>query len=430
MTSHHQQQQPPLPPLPQQDRTIIATADDAILAKLATVQAGYYDDPYLEPLSRHASGIAESSAATAATSGQGMRHPPGRGGGRSIRQVQPIIKRGTHARVCCMDRAISAFVDYYTPTEECQKTNQNVQIIVLGSGKDTSFFRLAQANVQWYEVDHPSVIHTKANMIQQSVQQESSPNVFSSIAVQPTETGYRLTKSLATTSDATVVDADTNNEASATTTTTASSAWCHLIGHDLRDNPQTLIDKLGKGTAFDPTAPTLLLLECVMMYLPDDASRSLLKCLTSTLSSAYLACYEPILGEDSFGKVMESNLSKAGVVARDACLTHVRTLPQQLEKVLACGFTTAVGSDMSSAYESILTPAQRGQANRAELLDEVEEWLLIMRHYCFFCRLHDGRQGLCQDLLWRRCRRRGLGIFTQPVRDHDEETIVLTCTYR
>jgi hypothetical protein len=38
---------------------------------------------------------------------------------------------------------------------------------------------------------------------------------------------------------------------------------------------------------------------------------------------------------------------------------------------------------MWAAYESIVTSEQRQLANRAELLDEVEEWMLIMRHYCF-----------------------------------------------
>jgi hypothetical protein len=38
---------------------------------------------------------------------------------------------------------------------------------------------------------------------------------------------------------------------------------------------------------------------------------------------------------------------------------------------------------MWSAYQTVLTQAQRQRANQCEFLDEIEEWILIMRHYCF-----------------------------------------------
>ena len=328
-----------------QDRAIMATADDAVLAKLATVQAGYYCDPFIEPLCLHASGIAESR-------------------GRRQRQVQPIIKRGTHARVCCMDRAINAFVEFHS------NNNSSVQVVVMGSGKDTSYFRHGRSRVRWYEVDHPSVLQTKASILQ------ATPDLFQS-QIQKTEYGY----SISTTKN----NISNSSEGPATSSTTE----CHMVEHDLRESPQKLLETLVHKTGnFDVAAPTLFLFECVLMYMPDDASRSLLQCLAEpqtspTIPQAYICCYEPILGSDSFGKMMERNLVQAGVGLPDSCLRTTRTLEEQLDKLQRSGFSYAVGCDMAHAYETVMTQAQRSKANKCEFLDELEEWLMIMRHYCF-----------------------------------------------
>ena len=128
------------------DSSIISTADDAIGAKYATVQTGYYQDPFLATLLP-------------------MKY--------QLRPSQPLIRRGTHARVMCMDRVIKAFI----------ATRDNPHIVVLGSGKDTTFFRYTAGYLQdpatepsdgtnikrvsWYEVDHPQMIQSKASKIQQ-----------------------------------------------------------------------------------------------------------------------------------------------------------------------------------------------------------------------------------------------------------------------
>ena len=116
------------------DGPVIATADDAMTAKQATVAAGYYSDFYL----------------------QYFTHAP-------VRMVQPIIKRGTHARVACIDRAITSFC-----TTVSSSTCSSCQIVVLGAGMDTSFFKSATWGISptWFEVDHAIVIQKKARLIQ------------------------------------------------------------------------------------------------------------------------------------------------------------------------------------------------------------------------------------------------------------------------
>lgn len=320
---------------PNTDFRIIATAEDAILAKHATAKAGFYRDPFVDAFA-HAANLRQQN-----------KH----------RHFQPIIKRGTHARVCCMDRAITAFLKTHAAAGAT-----SCEIVVLGAGKDTSYFRfftkslmgmeecikdrkVTLPRVHWYEVDHPSVIQEKAKTIEGSpMLSQCCPNF------KPTAHGF-----------------------------SSRSSQYHLVAADLRDSPEELLQRL----SLDPQRPTLFLLECVFMYMPNESTQFLLAHLAKK-ESAWIAIYEPILGSDAFGNMMEQNLVQAQVASDDCCLLQTRTLEAQLEKLVQAGFEArAVGCDMWSAYDSIVTPQQRQLANRAEFLDEVEEWMLIMRHYCF-----------------------------------------------
>ncbi|CAB9509517.1 Probable leucine carboxyl methyltransferase 1 [Seminavis robusta] len=388
------------------DAPIMKTADDAILAKVATVEAGYYQDPYVTAMSRHASGITTTPTAT-----------------NRRRQIQPIIKRGTHARVCCMDRAITSFLEFHH-----NNTNSKAQVLVLGCGKDTSYFRHVLHNkteqsesttttIGWYEVDHPSVIQAKAAIVREA------PHVFGA-TVKKSVHGFSISPTGKKSKTATTNGSSSSRESKkqkqtlapiidegdeeedeeegdvvmpmeteqfdafeestleSTTTDKSDTSTCHWIQHDLRESPPALVEKLTHTSHFDPSLPTLVLLECVLMYLPDDESRQLLQCLTQLLPHICVCAYEPILGSDNFGTVMEQHLTRAGVTSHDSGLHVVRTLDAQLDKLLACGFTRAAGCDMAAAYDSVLTPVQRRDATKAEFLDELEEWQLIMHHYC------------------------------------------------
>jgi O-methyltransferase involved in polyketide biosynthesis len=379
------------------DRSIKATGDDAMVAKLATTQAGYYVDPFLDAFCQSSNDVAHNtpigrSPVLTSRAGAGQT----RNGRR--RTVQPIIKRGTHARVCVIDRALSGFLKmmHELPAAACQ-------VVVLGAGKDTSYFRYRNGNlmgmqeqedetkiegiepikqqqqqqqqqhmhntnqhkVHWYEVDHVSVIKEKASLVRKSNLLKS----FCPLLVK-TASGYECvgaSKGLSF--------SDELKSSSSTSTT------YHLVGHDLRDSPTILLEKL----SLNPSLPTLFIMECVSMYIPITESKSLLQALSVSTDTVFIACYEPILGSgDQFGRVMERNLLKMGVASPECCLLQTRTLKDQLEKLVECkGFLRAVGCDMWSAYETIVTEAQRKRASQSEFMDEYEEWILIMRHYCF-----------------------------------------------
>jgi O-methyltransferase involved in polyketide biosynthesis len=360
------------------DQPIMATAQDALSAKEAAVHAGYYDDPFVQALNFDNTYRGDPNTS------------------RRRRQVEPLIKRGTHARVCCMDRAIATFIDLHQQL----KKDGTLQVIVLGAGKDTSFFRYItgrlslnsnsstkdtptttplsppQTKVRWYEVDHEAVLSEKVAAI------ANAPDVFDAKVTQNDPGCWKLQSSK-------INNSNDTDDSTSTSTNGATSSCCYMISHDLRQDPQTLLDKLtSSNNELDPQAPTLFVMECVQMYLPAESSLSLLQALVQCCPDACLCSYEPMLQSDPFGKVMEKNLSEAQVARPDSCLVKIRTLGQHLQRLtLSSGvqlslFAQATGCDMWSAYNSVMTQEQRQRANQCEFLDEVEEWMLIMRHYC------------------------------------------------
>lgn len=310
---------------------VMRTAEDAVKAKYAAVQTGYYHDPYI---------------AAFYPAFMQKRPPP----------VQVIIKRGTFARVVCVNKAISSFV---AAALNASDGGNIAQVVVLGAGKDTSFFRLLQsellrdAAVKWFEVDHDEVFREKVTVIER----------FKSLFGAKIEKNGRIYE----------------------VQSAGSTPWpasCHLIPFDLKENPASLIETL-KTLGMTSDAPTLIVCECVQMYLPTEAVGSLLNAFCNACSDCHICSYEPILGSDSFGKMMEGNLTKAGVAHPGSCLVQTRTLHDYLNSMKRAGFVCSTGCDMYAAYETIVPASERLAANKCEFLDELEEWILIMRHYCF-----------------------------------------------
>ena len=260
----------------QDDEAIIATADDAILAKLSTSERGYYNDPFLSHMSQQASGI---SATTISASHLQRKH-------------HPIIHKGTHARVCTMDRSIEAFLSIpfsskildSNPKET--KNNEQFhqrQIVILGAGKDTSYLRYqanliippdnlqtaaefinktnithvqadgnmtpkkTQTNVQWYEIDHPTVVNTKSKLLD-TLPPSLIPSSLTINVGMNSKRGW--TKS----------NSKIKN----------STSSLHLVPFDLRSSKNKLFQVLVKNHNFSLDVPTLFVMECVQMYLPGE----------------------------------------------------------------------------------------------------------------------------------------------------------------
>lgn len=322
------------------ETAIQSTSDDAVRAKAAAVRAGYYVDPFVTALVHR----------------------------DAFPTVQPIIKRGTFARVACVEKAVVSFLDLAVQHGAGRGAEWYPQVVVMGAGKDTSFLRLQEGllgrndtprRCRWFDVDYEMVIRNKVEAFQRS------QNVFLARVAKTNELG------------GVTMERESSNQLSRPLW----SGHYHLIPHDLRVDMSQLLKRL-KACGFQASYPTLFVFECCLMYLPEATTKGLIKGLPQLCSDAYLCMYEPILGMDPFGRMMEENLTRAGVADGDSTLRQVRTLRQHMDCLAQSGFPHTVGCDMLAAFETVLTVSQRQHANRCEFLDEMEEWMLIMKHYC------------------------------------------------
>lgn len=389
-------------------QAVKSTADDAALAKLSCVERGYYDDPFLQPMARGATGLVGRKRAS--SSG-----------------AEPIIRRGTHARVMAMDRAIDSFLSL--PLSSSSPTGRDRarrQIVVLGSGRDTTYLRYRFGNknanvkgaagysdddVRWYEVDHPSVIIQKAHKWLPACVPNGYEYKCEEIGASSCDDSSVSSYSIFITPQRQSQSQDANLETGTPMTN------YHLVGHDLRYSPSSLFDTLANpGHGYDRSLPTLFILECVMMYLPEKASFDLLHYLAESVESmddidsssalaplssspfVAVALYDPIPSDDRFGRLMIDNLHRAGIggggnsgdgidgEGNSQCqlsLDKTRTLSDQLTKLTTAGFDFAVGCNMIDAYyNGVICVEDVRRAARCEMLDELEEFNLLMKHYC------------------------------------------------
>ncbi len=360
------------------DRAVISTADDAVLAKLSCVEKGYYQDAFIHSMVKGVNSAAR-----------------GRNGSSPM---EPIIRKGTHARVCAVDKAISAFLSLLLNDDTSSsdvKAKGRRQVVILGAGRDTTYLRYRfgirkdfEEQVDWYEVDHPFVIEQKAHSWLCSCAPEGYGYTYEMNGA--TGVSYRASFSKQNESDAT----DSNY---------------HLIGHDLRSPPSSLFEiLLDPFHGYDRSIPTIFVMECVMMYLPDKRSLDLLHYISSngveetqnTQIDTFvaIALYDPIPNNDRFGQVMLNNLQKRGITGQthedgeqheQLSLEKTSTLSDHLAKLNKCGFDIAVGCDMMNAYDhGVVSVDDRRRAARCEMLDELEEFMLLMRHYCLCVGVH------------------------------------------
>lgn len=83
----------------------------------------------------------------------------------------------------------------------------------------------------------------------------------------------------------------------------------HLLAADLRLAPETTLGRLAE--ILDRSVPTLLLFECVLVYMEPRESDGLLRWFVEYFGGKTAVCgivYEMFNVEDAFGRVMVNNL--------------------------------------------------------------------------------------------------------------------------
>eukprot|EP00064_Thunnus_orientalis_P019088 superscaffoldBa00004624_g19198 len=154
-----------------------------------------------------------------------------------------------------------------------------------------------------------------------------------------------------------------------------SDRYC-IIGADLRD-VSTMNEKL-KKFQLNPELPTLLLSECVLVYMTPTQSSNLVHWAAETFHTAMFINYEQVNMSDRFGQVMIENLQR-----RQCALAGVETcqsLESQRDRFLKTGWENADALDMMTVY-GMLPQDDVARIERLEFLDEKELLQQLLQHY-------------------------------------------------
>lgn len=257
----------------------------------------------------------------------------------------PLIHRGYYVRARAVRHCVRAFLELTgalpSPTR--------AQILSLGSGYDSLYFRLKAAGLlaraAVWEVDFPDVSWLKAKRI------EETPELCAQTG--PFKIGDP-----------------------ASTLFFESSDYC-LLGADLRE-----LQRLGEaldGAGLDATSPTLLLAEAVLTYLEPSSAAALIAWTAQRFPDALFVIYEQMKPGDAFGQIMLQHFRRL-----HSPLHGLELFPDveaQRQRFLQAGWTACRALDLNEFYRRLLPAEERRRVEMLEPFDEYEEWHLKCSHY-------------------------------------------------
>jgi len=266
-----------------------------------------------------------------------------------VNRMPPLINRGYYTRVAAIRNTIDQFLG-------CG----GKQIVSLGAGYDTNYWRLKQRRsedngalifLKYFEVDFPQVVKHKSLMISKN---------------------ENLSKW--------IPDLEINKD-----TGDISSSDYALLGVDMRNLPT--LSSLLLSHKIDISLPTLFLSECVLIYMNPTDSSKLISWTSEVFSKTMFIIYEQIHPFDAFGEVMLNNLQSRGIPL--ASIKAYPDLNAQKKRFTDLGYTKLEALDMNQIHTFLLSPADNQRISRLEIFDELEEWHLIQSHYCIVVATQD-----------------------------------------
>ena len=170
-----------------------------------------------------------------------------------------MINRGTFVRRFGIERILHNFIDKY---------GTNAQVISLGAGSDTFYFNLQKPIGMYCEIDFEHITTTKTLKI---VKNKLIPNITRVIGGSQIESPHYM-----------------------------------LLSGDLADFEKILENKSSK---LDFNKPTLVLSECVLIYMETMQGNRIINLITIKFPKACFLTFEQILPHDRYGQVMIQNLA-------------------------------------------------------------------------------------------------------------------------
>ena len=271
---------------------------------------------------------------------------------------------GTYVRTNAIDNLVDQFLAH--------NPSQKKQIISLGAGSDTRFYRIMSRTPRPSGIgyEHPNLVYHELDFSENTIQ-KLLPLFKESELCRHIATPWSWSNSITGTSDP---DAPLD-------TFHAGNYNVHPI--DLR----TLDPTKKPPSSFDDIEkeiPTLIISECCLCYLTPAAADTVALYFTQHLFPSTtplgLILYEPIRPNDPFGKVMVSNLAARGIVLQT--LRKYGSLEAQAARMKTYGFEGSGGSDVNELWNKAVDEKEKERVAGLEMVDEVEEWELLAGHYC------------------------------------------------
>ncbi|KAL6715211.1 carboxy methyl transferase for protein phosphatase 2A [Lecanora helva] len=316
------------------DRIVQQTDQDASVSRKSAVDLGYLDDPFAKYF----------------VSGEGQRR-------------FPIINRGTYVRTKAIDNLVETFVNNEPTTKK--------QIISLGAGSDTRFFRLMSRTPDLTGIGYqrPNLVYHEIDFPENTIE-KLRPIHCTSDLCRHIKPGMGMHNSSCSEDDSRPVD-----------TLYSENYFVHPL--DLRTlNPTTPAPISFEDIKKD--LPTLIISECCLVYLAPDAADAVAQYFTKFFFPAStplgLILYEPINPLDAFGKVMVSNLAARGIVLQT--LRKYGSLEAQAARMKMYGFEETGGATVNTLWSKGVDEKEKERVAGLEMVDEVEEWELLAEHYC------------------------------------------------
>ncbi|KAH6643687.1 S-adenosyl-L-methionine-dependent methyltransferase [Boeremia exigua] len=307
------------------DHAVKGTDQDAAGSRVSCVELGYLHDPYARLFATQP----------------------------STRRL-PLLNRGSYVRTSAIDLLVTKFLLTHPSSTK--------QIVSLGAGTDTRFFRLLDAypdaRLVYHEIDFPTNTSPKIACIQRQ------PVLHRKL--------FEIPKN----------------------STSYHSATYNIHALDLRALAALSDDaSLPELPNLDPTIPTLILSEMCLVYIQPQTVQSIISTFTTRYltptTPASLILYEPILPRDAFGRTMISNLQ-----TRNIHLPTLMAYPElgdQRARLNGYGFKNGTkAADTDFIWKHWVSDKEKERVASLEMLDELEELELLLRHYCFAWGWRDG----------------------------------------
>ena len=293
--------------------------------------------------------------------------------GRTPRRRTALVSLGYAARVHCVTEAVAWFCQLKAVATHARAP----QLIALGAGHDTMHWRVrdrthAAARLRTFDLDLPSVARSKTdavlsdgellracgavNRAAASIIRDDGPVQHDDVSCCSSGAGHDPSEGRS--AAAVLLDAEMYT----------------VVAVDLTS--VTAVHRaLSELTSFDFDAPTIVLSECVLAYLPPVAADALVAWAAANLRGP--ACFvehAPVDLDDGYGRQMDRHFGQFGTAVR-----HERASTQS-QCFVDLGWRSASTTLLGAVFDG-MKARERARLLQLEVFDEHEELWLALQHY-------------------------------------------------